>query len=173
MPVSADYRNVIDAYLPEWLLKRLELESLASSKERDELRSLLLLHWVSAHAATLPDGPRNATSRQRFALELACEPDNVLSLKLTADELYLPQHLEPSNCSVQRFARSSGCSLLEAGGGGRVQVTCSCQPECALQQDKRAFCAAVASMCCAVRLLQTLSQRLLAELPMTDGSLCC
>jgi hypothetical protein len=107
--------------LPRTLLSQLSFESVPDSDERDELRSLLLLHYVNSLAAQQRQGPRNASGK-RFALELACEPSNVCELRVRCDDVLLPPQLVPSNCSVGRFARSSRCSLLCRAGSNHVQV---------------------------------------------------
>ncbi|KAF6264876.1 hypothetical protein COO60DRAFT_1181146 [Scenedesmus sp. NREL 46B-D3] len=114
---------VLDASrLPPALLSQLSFDGVPGGGERDELRSLLLLHHVNSIAAQQLDGPRNMKGR-RFALELACEPGNVSGLRVRCDDLELPPHLVPSNLSVGRFARSSSrCSLLRTAGSNHVTV---------------------------------------------------
>jgi hypothetical protein len=107
--------------LPRSFVAQLEFEGVPDSDERDELRSLLLLHHINSLAAQHANGPRNVSGK-RFALELVCEPSNVCGLCVHCDGLELPPQLMPSNCSVRRFARSSRCSLFGKAGNNHVQV---------------------------------------------------
>jgi hypothetical protein len=96
-----------------------------SSVEADELRSLLLLHVMSAVAASQAGGPTNR-SGQRIELEIACEPANLLSLRVGRNMLWLPADLSPHDMNLSSWATSYRCSLLlEESGQGRYRVSFS------------------------------------------------
>jgi hypothetical protein len=96
-----------------------------SAGERDELRSVVLLHIVAAAAEASSPGLFDRHG-ERIHLELACEPEYVMTAVVPVEQLWLPAFLMPSNCSVGRFARSHRCSLLEKAGKGLVKASFDC-----------------------------------------------
>jgi hypothetical protein len=64
----------------------------------------------------------------RCELELACQPDNVLTATISVHQLQLPPALLPSNCSMQGFIDSPRCSLLEVVPQGGAKVGEDWQP---------------------------------------------
>jgi hypothetical protein len=88
--------------------------------ERDEVRSLALLHSFAA-AAKLNSGSSVSSrddadsSIEGLSLELACEPQALLDVPVAVGQLQLPPQMVPSSCSVARFVRSYRCGLLVKG----------------------------------------------------------
>jgi hypothetical protein len=92
-----------------WSWSRLDLSGLRNA-ERDEVRSLALLHSFAAAAAAKPT--KHSSSSSSLSLELAAEPQEVLNASVSVEELSLPAQMVPSNCSLARFVRSYRCGLL-------------------------------------------------------------
>lgn len=86
----------------------------------DCFNSLRFLPLQFAAAVTRSEQAAAASGdldRDPYYLEIACEPQNIMSAAVAVDDLLLPPHFEPSNCSVGRFIKSYRCSLLQKAAG--------------------------------------------------------